>query len=125
MASINKNFFDDKLSLNATVGASINDIQEDAMYLKGGLEQIPNFFHYGNINVNTSKRNESKWHDQVQSVFASVELGWNHQLYLTVTGRNDWASQLAFTSKGSYFYPSVGLSWLVSEAVKLPKLFLI
>ena len=45
MASINKNFFDDKLSLNATVGASINDIQEDAMYLKGGLEQIPNFFH--------------------------------------------------------------------------------
>ena len=121
MASINKNFFDDKLSLNATVGASINDIQEDAMYLKGGLEQIPNFFHYGNINVNTSKRNESKWHDQVQSVFASVELGWNHQLYLTVTGRNDWASQLAFTSKGSYFYPSVGLSWLVSEAVKLPK----
>ena len=38
MASINKNFFDDKLSLNATVGASINDIQEDAMYLKGGLE---------------------------------------------------------------------------------------
>ena len=32
MASINKNFFDDKLSLNATVGASINDIQEDAMY---------------------------------------------------------------------------------------------
>mgnify|MGYP000093428687 FL=1 len=121
MASINKNFFDDKLSLNATVGASINDIQEDAMYLKGGLEQIPNFFHYGNINVNTSKRNESKWHDQVQSVFASAELGWNHQLYLTVTGRNDWASQLAFTSKGSYFYPSVGLSWLVSESVKLPK----
>ena len=114
MASINKNFFDDKLSLNATVGASINDIQEDAMYLKGGLEQIPNFFHYGNINVNTSKRNESKWHDQVQSVFASAELGWNHQLYLTVTGRNDWASQLAFTSKGSYFYPSVGLSWRVT-----------
>lgn len=34
MASINKNFFDDKLSLNATVGASINDIQEDAMYLR-------------------------------------------------------------------------------------------
>lgn len=58
MASINKNFFDDKLSLNATVGASINDIQEDAMYLKGGLEQIPNFFHYGNINVNTFQRND-------------------------------------------------------------------
>lgn len=120
MASINKNFLNDKLSLNATVGASINDMQEDVMYFKGGLEQIPNFFHFGNINVNTSKRNEFKWHDQVQSVFASAELGWNHQLYLTMTGRNDWASQLAFTSKDSYFYPSFGLSWLISESIKLP-----
>ena len=120
MASINKNFLNDKLSLNATIGASINDMQEDVMYFKGGLEQIPNFFHFGNINVNTSKRNESKWHDQVQSVFASAELGWDHQLYLTMTGRNDWASQLAFTSKGSYFYPSFGLSWLISESIKLP-----
>ena len=120
MASINKNFLNDKLSLNATVGASINDMQEDMMYFKGGLEQIPNFFHFGNINVNTSKRNEFKWHDQVQSVFASAELGWDHQLYLTMTGRNDWASQLAFTSKGSYFYPSFGLSWLISESIKLP-----
>mgnify|MGYP000086373008 FL=1 len=121
LASINKNFWDDKISLNANIGASINDMQEDAMYVKGGLAQITNKFHIGNINMNTSKRNESKWHDQVQSIFASAEVGWNHQLYLTLTGRNDWASQLAFTSKGSYFYPSVGLSWLISESFKLPE----
>ena len=121
LASINKNFWDDKISLNANIGASINDMQEDAMYVKGGLAQITNKFHIGNINMNTSKRNESKWHDRVQSIFASAEVGWNHQLYLTLTGRNDWASQLAFTSKGSYFYPSVGLSWLISESFKLPE----
>jgi len=121
MASINKNFLDDRLSLNATVGASINDMQEDNMYLKGGLEQVTNMFHFGNININTSKRNEHKWHDQVQSVFASAELGWDHQLYLTLTGRNDWDSKLAFTSKSSYFYPSVGLSWVISETFKLPE----
>ena len=85
LASINKNFWDDKISLNANIGASINDMQEDAMYVKGGLAQITNKFHIGNINMNTSKRNESKWHDQVQSIFASAEVGWNHQLYLTLT----------------------------------------
>lgn len=121
LVNINKTFWDDKISLNANVGASINDMQEDAMYVRGGLAQVTNMFHIGNINMNTSKRNESKWHDQVQSIFASAEVGWNHQLYLTLTGRNDWASQLAFTSKSSYFYPSVGLSWVVSESIKLPE----
>lgn len=33
-------------------------------------------------------------------------------LYLTVTGRNDWASQLANSPSSSFFYPSVGLSWV-------------
>ena len=33
-------------------------------------------------------------------------------LYLTLTGRNDWASQLANSPQSSFFYPSVGLSWV-------------
>ena len=86
MASINKDFFEHRLSFNANIGTSLNDMQEDIMYLKGGLQQITNMFHLGNIKMDTSKRNEKKWHDQVQSVFASAELGWNHQLYLTMTG---------------------------------------
>ena len=46
-------------------------MQEDAMYVKGGLAQITNKFHIGNINMNTSKRNESKWHDRCK-VFLPV-----------------------------------------------------
>lgn len=120
IANISKNFIDDKLSLNANIGASVNDMREDAMYLRGGLEQIPNFFHYGNIKPATSKRNESAWHDQTQSVFANFEAGWDRMLYLTITGRNDWDSRLAFTSKNSYFYPSVGLSFVISELFRSP-----
>lgn len=120
LANISKNFIDGKFSVNANIGASINDLREDNFYYSGGLATIPNFFHLGNINPDISKRNEIAWHDQTQSVFASVELGWNHMLYLTATGRNDWASQLAYTNKMSYFYPSVGLSWVVSESFKLP-----
>ena len=44
-------------------------------------------------------------------------------LYFTVTGRNDWASQLAGSPQPSFFYPSVGLSWLPSATFDLPDAF--
>lgn len=121
IASISKNFVDDKLSMNINLGASINDQKEDLMSISGGLDKLPNFFHVGNIAINKAKRNEKAWHDQTQSIFASAEFGWDRWIYLTLTGRNDWASQLAFTSKKSYFYPSVGLSFILTELVKLPE----
>ncbi|MDE5804733.1 MAG: TonB-dependent receptor, partial [Paramuribaculum sp.] len=118
MASMNKNFVDNRLNVNAQVGASINDMLEESDSYSGGLALIPNFFAKGNINKDSFKWQDAEWHDQVQSVFASVELGWDSQYYLTVTGRNDWASMLAFTDKTSYFYPSVGGSWLISETFR-------
>ena len=118
--SINKTFCD-RYSINANIGASINNQTEDSAFLNGGLEQVPNFFSYSNIKLSTAKRDETAWHDQTQSVFASVEFGYDHWLYLTLTGRNDWASQLAFTSKNSYFYPSAGLSVVFNELFDLPK----
>lgn len=118
--SINKSFYD-RLTLNANIGGSINDQRENMLRLTGGLAKVPNFFSITNIDIAASKRNTSRWHDQTQSVFASVELGWDYWLYLTVTGRNDWSSQLAFTSKNSYFYPSAGLSIVFNELLNLPE----
>ena len=40
---------------------------------------------------------------------------------MTLTGRNDWNSRLVNTKEESFFYPSVGLSAIVSEMVKLPE----
>lgn len=38
-----------------------------------------------------------------------------------MAGRNDWASTLALTGNQSYFYPSVGLTAIVSEMIKMPE----
>ena len=123
MASMNKNFVDNRLNVNVQIGASINDMLEESDHIEGGLSMIPNFFALGNINPAAAKTSDAEWHDQTQSIFASAELGWDSQYYLTLTGRNDWASMLAFTDKMSYFYPSVGGSWLISETFrdKLPQ----
>ena len=108
-------------SLMANVGASINDQRYYSAMMAGDLKE-PNFFSANNLEMaNKFKRNESGWHDQTQSVFASVEAGWKDAVYLTLTGRNDWASQLAFSSQASFFYPSAGLSAVISNLVEMPE----
>ncbi|WP_370525523.1 TonB-dependent receptor [Dysgonomonas sp. 521] len=120
LLNINKYFGD--YSLSANIGTSISDMRSDESGVDGAALKIPNFFALTNIDKDAPKTKliQSGWHEQTQSVFANLELGWKSMLYLTLTGRNDWASALANTSNSSFFYPSVGLSGVISEMVTLP-----
>ena len=113
MLNIDKTFGDD-WTLNANIGASINDQRYEQAGVAGDL-LLTNHFAMNNL--------QEGWHDQTQAIFASVEVGWRSMLYLTVTGRNDWASQLAYSKNSSFFYPSVGLSAVVSNMVNMPEWF--
>jgi TonB-linked SusC/RagA family outer membrane protein len=125
LANINKRFLEDRLSLAANVGVSLSNQQQDVLEIRGPLDEslIPNVFTITQINRSRLNPNPSGYHDQTKSLFASVELGWASQYYLTLTGRNDWPSMLAgpHSDKSSFFYPSVGASWIVSETLNLPK----
>jgi len=52
---------------------------------------------------------------QINSLFGSATLGYNELIYLTLTGRNDWASTLYQTGNYSYFYPSAALAFVFSD----------
>lgn len=54
----------------------------------------------------------------LQSVFGSVQVSLMDYLYLDVTARNDWSSTLP--APHSYFYPSLGLTAVLSDMVELP-----
>ncbi|MFV0331716.1 MAG: TonB-dependent receptor [Dysgonomonas sp.] len=120
LLNINKYFGD--YSLSANIGTSISDMRSDESGVDGASLKIPNFFAITNIDKDAPKTKliQSGWHEQTQSVFANFELGWKSMLYLTLTGRNDWASALANTSNSSFFYPSVGVSGVISEMVNMP-----
>ena len=113
MVNINKTFGDD-WSLQANVGASINNVKTDMLSYRGPIQEngLPNVFNVFDLDDSKKRAEKSGWQEQTQSLFASVEVGWKQMLYLTVTGRNDWASQLAESPSSSFFYPSVGLSWV-------------
>lgn len=56
----------------------------------------------------------------INSLYAFAQVGWKNAVFLDVTGRNDWSSTLPAANR-SYFYPSVGLSVVLSDLVpKLP-----
>ena len=116
MLNINKTF-GENWSLNANIGASINNIKTDELSYRGPIQEngLPNVFNVFDLDDTKKRAEKTGWNDMTQSVFASVEVGWKQMLYLTVTGRNDWPSQIAGSPSSSFFYPSAGLSWVPSS----------
>ena len=86
----------------------------------GGLA-VPGQYFVGN-SLNTSKTTaEIKNTKRILSAVAAVNLSWRNQLFLDITGRNDWSSGLIYTNgtgNYSYFYPSIGGSWLINETFR-------
>jgi len=117
--NINKRFLCD-YSINASIGGSYWDTRMKNAGTGGTLNSVPNVFDRDNIYL-PGNTGAPYWHEQTQSVFASVELGWKNFLYLTVTGRNDWNSTLSSMSQMNFFYPSAGISGVVSDMIKMPK----
>ena len=122
MANINKRWTN--WTLSANLGASLSRYKYDATGYQGGLKApsnifTPNAIDYGSV-TNDNRPIYSYSQHNINSLFANVEMGWRSMLYLTVTGRNDWDSALEGTAQTSFFYPSVGLSGVISEMVKLP-----
>ena len=111
--------------ITGVVGGSIRDVKTTGVFLNSGQDglYIPNVFTIQNIktlngrNSGTQLENHGQW----QSVFASANIAYKEWLYLDLTARNDWASNLAFTPQMSYFYPSAGLNVMLSQLVKLPQ----
>ena len=133
LVNINKTFGED-WSLQANAGASISDMRYDAMKVRGPIPDgeitdekplLANVFNVQNLsNTSETKRLQEGWREQTQSIFASVEIGFKNTYFLTLTGRNDWPSQLAgeHSVKSSFFYPSVGASVVLSQLIpEMPK----
>ncbi|WP_188050386.1 SusC/RagA family TonB-linked outer membrane protein [Flavobacterium sp. GP15] len=113
-------------SFNANIGTSltkstINDaITSDSGTTKGGLVYA-NWFNTGNFDSAGKNNQIVGAKKEVQSVFASATFDYKEILFLDVTGRNDWSSTLVNTDNLGFFYPSVGLTGILSEMVSLPE----
>ncbi|MDR2810184.1 MAG: SusC/RagA family TonB-linked outer membrane protein [Tannerellaceae bacterium] len=100
------------LGLVATAGGNIMARHTSLNTAASGNLVIPDF--YAIANGQEHKATYWKSGKQINSLYATASLSWADFLYLDVTGRNDWSSTLP-KDNASYFYPSVGGSWVFSQ----------
>ena len=124
--------------VDGVIGGSISDNVTSGISWGPSAQQgyglfFPNLFTIQNIEVAPAITNGTAgavasnattlqpYHNQVQSVFGNANISYKNWAFLTLSGRNDWSSNLAFTADNHYFYPSAGLSFLLTQMVSLPQ----
>lgn len=104
----------DKIGLVATVGGNTMKQESSLSNNFSGELEIPDFY-----SISAGKEHRADFfrsEKQINSLYAAVSLSWAKQLYLDLTGRNDWSSTLP-QANNSYFYPSIGASWIFTETL--------
>lgn len=113
IANFNKNF--NRFSVNLNLGHDLIDRKYNRQYVYGDTLGVRDLFTL----QNTKKITGSNYQSQYRNIglFADVTLGYNDLLFLNLTGRNDFTSNLAKNNR-SYFYPSASISYIFSEMFK-------
>lgn len=109
------NWWDSGFSGSLSVGGNLMFQQNNSYAMSTGLLAIPDFFAISNGETPTPSHYISK--KSVNSLYGFAQLSYKNWIFLDVTARNDWSSTLPYKNR-SFFYPSVGLGWVVSDMLR-------
>ena len=87
----------------------------------GSKFRVIDFFSINNCDPATVVSKKRSTRRRLQAISGQIELGWNDMLFANFRFRNDWSSTLP-KDNNSYFYPSVELSWVLTELKPLKNL---
>lgn len=100
-----------------------NKEQANSSWTDGGLI-VPGQYFLDNSKQQVKTSGKISNTKRMLSAVVALSLSWRNQVFLDITGRNDWSSALVYTNRTgnySYFYPSVSGSWLINETLDLPE----
>ncbi len=80
---------------------------------------IPDLYNVSNSTTNPTAT-ENNYKSRQMGLYGDFRIGYKNMLFLHGTGRNDWVSNLAPENR-SFFYPSVDLSFVASDAFRFLK----
>ena len=123
IATINTKFSDDFTFVANIGGSDTKSTINRAFTSDSGLDGLiyTNWFNTGNFKTSLKNSQTIGAKKDVQSLFASATFGYKDMLFLDVTGRNDWSSTLVNTDNLSFFYPSVGVTAILSQMMTMPE----
>ena len=124
IAGYTNSFKDGLLNVDAFVGWNTMASWSDVTSSYGDNFVVPGFNTINNTKTKSGGHSTSE--SYINSLFGQAEISYRSMVYLTLTGRNDWFSALSYqgkTSPNHIFYPSVGLGFILSEAIQMPDWF--
>ncbi len=107
--------FGSKWGGSATVGGNLMQQRNSSLSSSVTDLEVPNLFALNNGKGNPSI-SEALDQRKINSVFGTLGLSYDNYLYLDGTFRNDWTSTLHPDNR-SFFYPSVTLSYIMTDMI--------
>ena len=111
LARINKRF--GEFTTDLTLGSQLNHRFDQSIFARGQNLAIPNFYNLNNAATLYADNNDQIV--RLAGLLFSANFGYRDFIYLTVGGRNDWASTFGPDAKNSFFYPSASISIIATE----------
>ncbi len=105
------------ISLDGLVGAGLRKSEFELVGAGGSNFIIPGLVTLGNTENQSARYSFNE--KEIRSIYGSLDIGFNDYLYLNLTARNDWSSTLP-TQNNSFFYPSIGTSFIFSDLFATP-----
>ena len=111
--------------LNASLSFGGNQWHRDQYGIKASNDewQNPWLFSFNNYAGSSTEQlplpEEIRYEKKINSLYSFLNVDYRKTLFLEVSGRNDWSSSLP-VDNNSYFYPSISLSYILSESFTLP-----
>ena len=120
MASANRGLTED-LFLKVIVGYNYNTRIFERLTVGASDLTFDELFSYGNADVSNPINDFSQ--RRLFGLYGDITLSYKEWLSLNLTGRNDWSSTLPKINN-SYFYPSVSLAFIFTDALGISNDFL-
>jgi len=106
----------DDISINAMLGANINERSTSSLFGNITSIYIPGFYQLSN-SLSPATASESTSLYRLWGAFLNADFGFRDYLYLTLSARNDNSSTLP-KGNNSYFYPSAMLGFVLTDFLR-------
>ena len=111
IARAEKRFGD--ISTTLTLGSNLNHRSDATLFTRGSVLASPGYHNLKNASAFYA--DDQTLIRRLAGIFGSLDIGYKAYVYLTLNGRNDWASTFGPRAKNSFFYPNVSLSFVPTE----------
>ncbi len=114
--TLNKSWTD-KLNTTLRIGNDIFERDYERVDATGTEFVIPQFYDLSYTSQLSNSQDKRK--RRLVGLYGDLLVDYDSMLFLNITARNDWTSTLPI-GNNSFFYPSVNLGWVFTEAVEVP-----